>query len=70
MLTESATLGRVDVLFGFKENVILGHLIPGGSGFPMYRNVKLVPLAEPIPEEDLKQMAEAAAEKQLQNILG
>jgi DNA-directed RNA polymerase subunit beta' len=70
VLTESATLGRVDVLFGFKENVILGHLIPGGSGFPMYRNIKLVPLAEPIPEEDLKQMAEAAAEKQLQNILG
>ncbi|MCC7518592.1 MAG: DNA-directed RNA polymerase subunit beta' [Verrucomicrobiae bacterium] len=41
VLTEAATLGRVDYLRGFKENVIMGHLIPAGTGFPLYRSVKL-----------------------------
>ncbi len=50
VLTEAATLGRVDYLRGFKENVIMGHLIPGGTGFPAYRNIKLVALGEPIHE--------------------
>ena len=33
MLTEAALAGRVDHLVGLKENVILGHLIPAGTGF-------------------------------------
>ncbi len=33
VLTEAATLGKVDTLRGFKENVIMGHLIPAGTGF-------------------------------------
>ena len=53
VLAEAATLGRVDDLRGFKENVILGHLIPGGTGFSKHRRIKLVPLVEPIPEEVL-----------------
>ncbi|HMP75656.1 MAG TPA: DNA-directed RNA polymerase subunit beta' [Kiritimatiellia bacterium] len=53
VLTDAATLGRIDHLRGFKENVIMGHLIPAGSGFGMYRNIKLVPLAEPISAEEL-----------------
>jgi DNA-directed RNA polymerase subunit beta' len=53
VLTDAATLGRVDYLRGFKENVIMGHLIPAGTGFGMYRNIKLVPLAEPITTEEL-----------------
>ena len=53
VLADAATLGRRDYLRGFKENVILGHLIPAGTGFPMYRHIKLVPLAEPIPVEEL-----------------
>ncbi len=52
VLTEAATLGRVDYLRGFKENVIMGHLIPAGTGFGIYRNIKLVPLAEPISVEE------------------
>jgi DNA-directed RNA polymerase subunit beta' len=68
VLTEAATLGRVDTLYGFKENVIMGHLIPGGTGFPMYRNIKLVPLAEPIQEEELVEESEAG--KKLQELLG
>jgi DNA-directed RNA polymerase subunit beta' len=70
VLTEAATLGRVDTLYGFKENVIMGHLIPGGTGFPMYRNIKLVPLAEPVPEEALQKEEEASAEKRFQDLLG
>ena len=50
VLTDAAAMGRVDELRGFKENVILGHLIPGGTGFPLHRHIKLVPLAEPISE--------------------
>ena len=37
VLTEAATLGKVDNLRGFKENVIMGHLIPAGTGFPTHR---------------------------------
>jgi len=51
VLTEAATTGRVDVLRGFKENVIMGHLIPAGSGFVAYNSVKLKPLVKPIEEE-------------------
>jgi DNA-directed RNA polymerase subunit beta' len=44
VLTEAATLGRVDNLRGFKENVIMGHLIPAGTGFPGHREVKVMTL--------------------------
>ncbi|MCX6872506.1 MAG: DNA-directed RNA polymerase subunit beta' [Verrucomicrobia bacterium] len=40
VLTEAATLGKVDYLTGFKENVIMGHLIPAGSGFDCHRESK------------------------------
>ena len=53
VLTDAATLARRDNLRGFKENVIMGHVIPAGTGFSMYRNIKLVPLAEPISAEEL-----------------
>ncbi|HQK76874.1 MAG TPA: DNA-directed RNA polymerase subunit beta', partial [Candidatus Hydrogenedentes bacterium] len=53
VLTDAATLARVDNLHGFKENVIMGHVIPAGTGFSMYRNIRLVPLAEPIAAEEL-----------------
>ncbi|NKB25144.1 MAG: DNA-directed RNA polymerase subunit beta' [Kiritimatiellae bacterium] len=53
VLTDAATLGRVDYLRGFKENVIMGHLIPAGTGFNMYKNIKLVPLVEPLTTDEL-----------------
>ena len=58
VLTEAATMGRVDELRGFKENVILGHLIPGGTGFPLHRYIKLVPLAETISDEEMDALHE------------
>src|SRR3982075_1734302 len=48
VLTEAATLGKIDRLRGFKENVIMGHLIPAGTGFPEHREIKLVEKGEPI----------------------
>jgi DNA-directed RNA polymerase subunit beta' len=50
VLTEAATISRVDYLHGFKENVIMGHIIPAGTGFNTHRKVKLKPLVE-IEEE-------------------
>ena len=58
VLTEAATMGRVDELRGFKENVILGHLIPGGTGFPLHRYLKLVPLCETISDEEMDKLRE------------
>jgi DNA-directed RNA polymerase subunit beta' len=51
----------VDYLRGFKENVIMGHIIPAGTGFDHHRKVRLKPLVEitePEPEE-APAMAEA-----------
>jgi DNA-directed RNA polymerase subunit beta' len=67
VLTDAATMGRVDELRGFKENVILGHLIPGGTGFPLHRHIKLVPLTEPISEEDMAAL-QAEAQSQLDEV--
>ncbi len=53
VLTKAATLGMVDSLRGFKENVIMGRLIPAGTGFPMYRDIKPVKLGEEISVEDV-----------------
>ncbi len=40
VLTEAACAGKTDFLVGFKENVIMGHMIPGGTGFESHRHVK------------------------------
>jgi len=47
VLTEAALAGKVDNLVGLKENVILGHLVPAGTGFRTYREseVRLRPRA-------------------------
>jgi DNA-directed RNA polymerase subunit beta' len=54
VLTEAATLAKVDYLHGFKENVIMGHIIPAGTGYDYHRKVRLKPLVEieeePAPE--------------------
>jgi DNA-directed RNA polymerase subunit beta' len=50
VLTEAATRSKVDYLRGFKENVIMGHIIPAGTGFDLHRKIKVNPLVE-IPDE-------------------
>ncbi|HLE25959.1 MAG TPA: DNA-directed RNA polymerase subunit beta', partial [Thermodesulfobacteriota bacterium] len=56
VLTEAACEGKVDSLRGLKENVIMGRLIPAGTGLPMYRNVEVeikvpeIPVPTPVKE--------------------
>jgi DNA-directed RNA polymerase subunit beta' len=58
VLTDASTLGKVDTLKGFKENVIMGHLIPAGTGLPVYRNLRIDTLGAEVeklsPEEAAK----------------
>ena len=72
VLTQAALAGRVDHLVGLKENVILGHLIPAGTGFRTYvrtRVQKNIPLEESVAgfaelPEDLEAL------KELKELLG
>ena len=51
-MTDASLSGRVDQLRGLKENVILGHLIPAGTAFKPYLEIKVRHLAEaPLPKE-------------------
>ncbi|WP_281697716.1 DNA-directed RNA polymerase subunit beta' [Acidaminococcus massiliensis] len=64
-LTDAAIKGKVDPLLGLKENVIIGKLIPAGTGMPKYRNIQLklhrpVEVSEEPPAET---PAEQPAEK-------
>jgi len=52
VLTEAATMGKVDSLRGFKENVIMGHIIPAGTGFNNHRNVAVKPLVDELPIDE------------------
>lgn len=54
VLTEAATRSKIDSLRGFKENVIMGHIIPAGSGFDHHRKVQLKPLVEVEEEPDVE----------------
>ena len=50
VLTEAAIEGRSDGLAGLKENVIIGKLIPAGTGMPRYRDIATdAPDYEPLP---------------------
>jgi DNA-directed RNA polymerase subunit beta' len=49
VLTEAALGGLVDELRGLKENVILGHLIPAGTGFKPYQRLRIKQIGEPVP---------------------
>jgi DNA-directed RNA polymerase subunit beta' len=48
VLADAALAGRRDNLTGLKENVILGHLIPCGTGFSIYKVMKIERLGEPV----------------------
>jgi DNA-directed RNA polymerase subunit beta' len=41
VLTEAAASGKTDMLKGLKENIIMGHLIPAGTGFSAHRNITI-----------------------------
>ncbi len=70
VLTEAAVQGKIDELQGLKENVVIGHLIPAGTGMSLYRDVRLVGdsdefanlVKEEAPVEDI---AEAVTEDEI-----
>ncbi len=41
VLTEAAIAGKIDRLVGLKENVILGHLVPAGTGFKAHQDSRV-----------------------------
>ena len=71
VLTEAAINGKVDPLIGLKENVIIGKLIPAGTGMKRYRSVKLdtdsaefeeeIDFSDDFEEEAVKEVPEADA---------
>jgi DNA-directed RNA polymerase subunit beta' len=56
VLTEASISGKIDYLRGLKENVIMGRLIPAGTGMEFYRNVKLKS-EEPVQTEEAEEEA-------------
>ena len=52
VLTDAAVSGQTDKLFGLKENVILGRLIPAGSGFSSFQNLEVSAIEPEIGEDD------------------
>ena len=46
VLTDAAIHAKSDPLLGLKENVIIGKLIPAGTGLPRYRNIRVEPTEE------------------------
>ena len=61
VLTEAALAGKSDSLIGLKENVLLGHLIPVGTGFEDYQEIRIKKLVHPPQQAELSVEEEAAA---------
>jgi DNA-directed RNA polymerase subunit beta' len=59
VLTEAAILGKRDELRGLKENVIVGRLIPAGTGLAYHEARKRAAVADSSPAQDFAQVAEA-----------
>jgi DNA-directed RNA polymerase subunit beta' len=55
VLTEAALAGKTDELVGLKENVILGHLVPAGTGFKDYIGKVVKKLGDPVEQEEPEQ---------------
>jgi len=69
VLTEAAISGKIDYLLGLKENVIIGHLIPAGTGIDKYKNIEVVPEEEEKEEsEDELSVSDIAEANLSQNV--
>jgi len=69
VLTDAAIKGKVDPLLGLKENVIIGKLIPAGTGMSRYRNIKIKTVeengakTEEVSDNELKDAEKAVPEE-------
>jgi DNA-directed RNA polymerase subunit beta' len=61
VLTDAAIEGKVDMLLGLKENVIMGHLIPAGTGLKHFKDMIVTPPGGPLSAEELAAEAEEPA---------
>ncbi len=59
VLTEAASSGKIDTLSGLKENVIVGHLIPAGTGFSKYKKIEMGKYADNTAVDSQGQAAES-----------
>jgi DNA-directed RNA polymerase subunit beta' len=66
VLADAAVQGKVDALRGLKENVIMGRLIPAGTGLPLYRDVDIMLAHEEEPSEEEVPLLEAPAPEELE----
>ena len=64
VLTEAAIAGRVDYLRGLKENVIVGRLIPAGTGMPVYREVYIEKDEPPVVQPSLEDLLRPETEEE------
>ncbi|OGX26829.1 MAG: DNA-directed RNA polymerase subunit beta' [Omnitrophica WOR_2 bacterium RIFCSPHIGHO2_02_FULL_48_11] len=62
VLTEAAASGKIDLLRGLKENVIVGHLIPAGTGLNRYNNLEMVKYADDTAAHSQETRTEAQKE--------
>ena len=65
VLTDAAIKGKRDPLIGLKENVIIGKLVPAGTGMKCYNQVKAVPVEEPVAEQPVFSSDEILSEEEL-----
>ncbi len=64
ILTEAAAAGKRDDLRGLKENVIMGHLIPAGTGFPIHQQIEIVKeVADMLPQPEPAAQTQVSEEK-------
>ncbi|MEE8349617.1 MAG: DNA-directed RNA polymerase subunit beta' [Acidobacteriota bacterium] len=67
VLTEAAISGKIDYLLGLKENVIMGRLVPAGTGLEYYRNIEVESPFQDVAEEPLE--LDVAAQVEIPAIL-
>ena len=56
VLTDAAIKGKKDPLIGLKENVIIGRLVPAGTGMAKYNDIDVYPVYDSDPEEQLAEL--------------
>ena len=59
VLTDAAIKGKIDPLIGLKENVIIGKLIPAGTGMPRYRDLEII---DNVQEDEFENFSEEVAQ--------
>ena len=68
VLTNAAIAGKIDNLRGLKENIIIGHLIPAGTGQKMYRNIKLYDESSEDLDASIQGIIEARKKEEFESV--